>query len=204
MTNLSIIDLEIIFLGIKQGGKFDEKDLEQSELNRLEVGRILDQLASLIERELIELNKDGSFGVTSVARHILWDVQIPLGIKILKVLEIKAQSIEKISSFLLLEQKQIQNEIEKLRKRHLVLMSPLRNKIGIQKIYEILPDGIEEIKKTQSQDFQNEPKNINPHVDILSILEKTIEEINGIKEISYGKKNNLIINLKKIKNGLEI
>ena len=155
MTNLSIIDLEIIFLGIKQGGKFDEKDLEQSELNRLEVGRILDQLASLIERELIELNKDGSFGVTSVARHILWDVQIPLGIKILKVLEIKAQSIEKISSFLLLEQKQIQNEIEKLRKRHLVLMSPLRNKIGIQKIYEILPDGIEEIKKTQSQDFQN-------------------------------------------------
>jgi hypothetical protein len=38
-------------LGIKGNGRFNEKDIEQSELKKLGVGRILDQLASLKERK---------------------------------------------------------------------------------------------------------------------------------------------------------
>ncbi len=204
MTKLTMVDLQILYLGIKGNGRFDEKDIEQSELKKLGVGRVLDQLASLKERNLIEMNKDGSFFVTSMARHILWDNQIPLWIKILRILEIKSHGIEKISSFLLLSQDQIQNEIEDLRKKQLVLMSPLRIETGIVKMYEILPEGIEQIKKAQSEGFQNKPGISKPPIEIWSIIEETVEEIKDLDGISKEKKDKIIFNLLEIKDKLEI
>jgi len=94
-----VIDLEILHLGIKRSGSFNEKDIENSELKRLGVGRILDSLASLKDRRLIDLNKDGSFSITDLAKHTLWSEQIPTWIKILRLLEIKSCSIEMISDF---------------------------------------------------------------------------------------------------------
>jgi DNA-binding PadR family transcriptional regulator len=199
-----MIDLQILYLGIKKDGRFDEKDIEQSDLRKLGVGRILDQLASLKERKLINMNKDGSFSVTSTARHILWDTQIPLWIKILRILEIKSQRVEKISSFLLLPQDQIQTEIEDLRKRQLVLMSPLRNEVGIVKMYEVLPEGVELIKKAQSEGTQNKPEITKPQIEIWSIIEETIEEIKGLQGISEDKKDKIVSKILQIKDRLEI
>lgn len=204
MTKLSIVDLQILYLGIKGNGRFDEKDIDQSELKRLGVGRILDQLASLKDRKLIDLNADGSFSITSEARHILWDNQIPTWIKILRILEIKSQSIAKISSFLLLSEDLILNEIEDLRKRQLVLMSPFRNETGLVKMYEILPDGIEQIKKAQSEGAQNKPEIKKPQIEIWSIIDETIDEVKELEGISEGKKDDIISNLLKIKDKLEI
>jgi len=79
MTKLGLIDLQILHLGIKCNGNFNEKDIENSELKRLGVGRILDALASLKDRKLINLNSDGSFFITDLAKHALWDKQIPNG-----------------------------------------------------------------------------------------------------------------------------
>jgi DNA-binding PadR family transcriptional regulator len=204
MAKLSIIDLQILYLGIKGNGRFDEKDIDQSELKKLGVGRILDQLASLKDRKLIDLNADGSFSITSEARHILWDSQIPMWIKILRILEIKSQSIAKISSFLLLSEDLILNEIEDLRKRQLVLMSPFRNETGLVKMYEILPEGIEQIKKAQSDGVQNKPEIKKPQIEIWSIIEETIEEVKELEGISEEKKDDIISNLRKIKDKLEI
>jgi hypothetical protein len=204
MTKLSIVDLQILYLGIKGNGRFDEKNIDQSELKKLGVGRILDQLASLKERKLIDLNADGSFSITSMARHILWDTQMPMWIKILRILEIKSQSLEKISSFLLLSKDLIQNEIEDLRKRQLVLMSPFRNETGLVKMYEILPEGIEQIKKAQSEGVQNKPEIKKPQIEIWSIIEETIEEVRGLEGISDEKKDDIISNLLKIKDKLEV
>ena len=204
MTKLSIVDLQILYLGIKGNGRFDEKDIDQSELKKLGVGRILDQLASLKERKLIDLNADGSFSLTSMARHILWDSQMPMWIKILRILEIKSQSLEKISSFLLLSEDLIQNEIEDLRKRQLVLMSPFRNETGLVKIYEILPEGIEQIKKAQSEGVQNKSEIKKPQIEIWSIIEETIEHVRGLEGISDEKKDDIISNLIKIKDKLQV
>ena len=204
MTKLTMIDLQILYLGIKGDGRFDEKDIEQSDLKNLGVGRVLDQLASLKERNLIEMNQDGSFSVTRNARHILWDNQIPLWIKILRVLEIKPQDIEKIGSFLLFSPDQIKPEIEDLRKRQLVLMAPLRNKRGIVKMYEILPEGIDQIKKAETEGFYNKPEIRESQKELFSIIEETVEEIKGLQEISDNKKEKLVSNLLKIKYRLEI
>ena len=204
MIKLNMVDLQILYLGIKKDGRFDEKDIEQSDLKKLGVGRILDQLASLKDRNLIEINKDGSFSVTSIARHILWDNQIPLWVKILRILEIKSQGIDKISYYLRLSQDIVQSEIEDLRKRQLVLMSPLRNETGIVKMYEILPDGIEQIKKAQSEGIQNKPEMTKPHIEIWSIIEETIDEIKGIQGISEERKDKIISNILQIRDKLEI
>ena len=203
MTKLNMVDLQILYLGIKKDGRFDEKDIEQSDLKKLGVGRILDQLASLKDRNLIEMNKDGSFSVTSTARHVLWDNQIPLWIKILRILEIKSQDIDKISSYLQLSQDLVKSEIEDLRKRQLLLVSPLRTETGIVKMYEILPDGIEQIKKAQSGGIQKKPEVSKPQIEIWSIIEETIEEIQGL-EISEEKKDKIISNILQIKDKLEI
>lgn len=204
MTKLSYVDLQILYLGIKNHGRFDENNIENSELKKLGIGKILDQLASLKERNLIETNKDGSFLVTDMARHILWDEKIPLWLRILRLLEIKSNDIRKISSFLELSQDQIISEIENLRKRHLILMSPLRIETGIVKMYEILPDGIEQISKTKSDGFNQPPEVGKFQIEILSIIDETIEEIKELQEISNLRKEKLISNLLKVKEKLEI
>ena len=89
MTKLNMVDLQILHLGIKHNGMFNENDIENSEIKNLGVGRILDHLASLKDRKLIEMNRDGSFTITKNAKHILWDDEIPMWIKILRILEIK-------------------------------------------------------------------------------------------------------------------
>jgi hypothetical protein len=204
MTKLTMVDLKILFLGISKDGNFDEKDIEKSDLKKLGVGRILDQLGSLKERNLIEINKDGSFSITNSAKHILWDKKIPLWVRILRVLEIKSQNIDNISSFLLVPQDKIKEEIEDLRKRHVVLMSPLRNETKLEKFYEILPEGIELIEKGQSEGFQNPPEIKNSQIEIFSIIDQTIKEIKSLEEISDDKKQRIISNLLKIKERLEI
>jgi len=204
MINLTHIDLQFLYLGIRNQGKFDENDIQKSDLKNFGVGKILDQLASLKERNLIEMNKDGSFLVTDIAKHILWDDKIPLGVRILRILEIKSMDIKKISSFLTLSQNQIYSEIEDLRKRHLVLMSPLRQETEIVKMYEILPEGIEQISKTQSQGFSIPLEPEKSKIEIGSIVDEIIEEIKGIKEISEPRKEKLISNLSKIKEKLGV
>ncbi len=150
MTKLSFTDLKIIFLGISRDGNFNEKNMEQSDLKKLGVGRLLDQLASLKERGLIAMNKDGSFSITNTAKHILWDKKIPLALKILRLLEIKSQNVDTIASFLLTPSSLIKEELEELRKKQLVLMSPLRTETGLEKFYEILPEGIDRIYRQGS------------------------------------------------------
>ena len=204
MTKLNWTDLQILYLGIKGNGKFNENDIEESDLKKLGVGRILDQLASLKERNLVEMNKDGSFSITNVASHILWDDQIPLWIKILRILEIKSLDLAKISSFLLLLPEKVNLEIEDLRKKQFVLMLPLRKELGIVKMFEILPEGIEKLKIAQSEGLQNKPKVSKPKLEIFSIIEETIEEIKMLDGISNDRKKLLVANILKIKEKLEI
>jgi hypothetical protein len=182
MTKLNFVDLQILFLGIKGDGKFDERDIENSELKKLGVGKILDQLASLKERNLIEMNNNGSFVVTNIA----------------------PMDLEKISSFLALLPEKIHLEIDDLRKRQLVLMSPLRLEARIIKMYEILPDGIEQIKIASSNSFQNKPEVKKQQIEILSILDETIQEIKRLDEIPNDKKEKIISNILKVKEELEI
>jgi hypothetical protein len=153
MRKLGTIDLEILHLAINENGTFNENNLENSELKRLGVGKILDSLATLKDRKMISLNGDGSFSITELAREILWSEKIPKWAKILRLLQIKSCNMEQISDILKISKEELIEEVEKLRKNQLVLMSPQRQEEKIVKIFEILPEGIEEINKTETEGF---------------------------------------------------
>ena len=203
MTKLGLIDLEMLFLGIKNNGTFNEKDIENSELKRLGVGRILDSLASLKDRKLVTLNSDGSFSITDLAKYTLWSDQIPTWVKILRLLEIKSFDMDSISNFLRKPESEITEEIEKMRKKQLILMSPLRQESKIIKMYEILPEGIEKIKKIQEFGFQKDAEEKNPKKEILESINELIKDINEELERN-SKKEHIILKLEEIKEKLNL
>ena len=202
MSNLTMTDLQILNLGIIGNGRFDENDIAKSDLSKLGVGRILDQLASLKERNLININKDGSFAITKEATSILWNSQTPTETKILRILEIGPQMSQKLASILLSTQEKIEKSLEGLRKNHLILMSTVKNEMGIIKMYEILPEGIEYLEKPTTEKNQNGSDSNNNSKNV-QLLENIIEKVTELAKISEEEKTEIISGLKKIRENLE-
>jgi hypothetical protein len=204
MKKLGTIDLEILHLAVKEKGTFNENNLENSELKRHGVGKILDTLASLKDRKFISLNKDGSFSITELAREILWSSNIPTWAKILRLLQIKSCNLNQIIEIIGMSENEIIAEIEKLRKNEFLLMSPQRQENKLIKIYEILPDGINEVDKTETEGFNKikfgEIKSNGGILEIIDEIKKDVQKISN----SGIEKDNIIKKLNNLKNKLEI
>ena len=204
MKKLGTIDLEILHLAVKEKGTFNENNLENSELKRHGVGKILDTLASLKDRKFISLNKDGSFSITELAREILWSSNIPTWAKILRLLQIKSCNLNQIIEIIGMSENEIIAEIEKLRKNEFLLMSPQRQENKLIKIYEILPDGINEVDKTETEGF-NKIKfgEIKSNGGILEIIDEIKKDVQNASN-SEIEKDNIVKKLNNLKNKLEI
>jgi len=204
MRKLGTIDLEVLHLAIKENGTFNENNLENSELKRHGVGKILDTLASLKDRKFISLNSDGSFSITELSREILWNSNIPLWARILRLLQIKSCNLDQIIEIIGTPEKQIIQELEELRKSQFVLMSPQRQEEKLNKVYEILPEGIEEIDKTESQGFNKTNfGKLKSKGGILEVIDEIQNEVQNT-DISELVKKNIIDKLNNLKNKLEI
>lgn len=204
MRKLGTIDLEILHLAINENGTFNENNLENSDLKRLGVGKLLDSLATLKDRKMISLNSDGSFSITELAREILWSDKIPSWARILRLLQIKSCNTEQIEDILKISKEESSAEVEKLRKNQFVLMSPQRIDEKLIKVYEILPEGIEAIDKTEAEGFRNtEFGNGEPEVEILGIIDEIVNEIQDL-QLDQTKKDSISEKLSKLKNRLEI
>jgi len=204
MRKIGTVDLEILDLAMKKNGTFNENNLENSELKRLGVGRILDALASLKDRKLISLNSDGSFSITNLAREILWSNNVPTWAKILRLLQVKSCSMKQISNILRTSEDKLIEDVEKLRKNQFVLMSPQRQEDRLVKVYEILPEGIEEIDKTEADGFNNTNfDESKPEVEILSLIDEIVKEIQDF-QMDQSKKDSITRKLSNLKDKLEI
>ena len=204
MRKLGTVDLEILSLAIKGKGTFNENNLENSDLKRHGVGKILDALASLKDRKFISLNSDGSFTITELAREILWSSNIPIWGRILRLLQIKSCNLNQIIEILAIDEDKIIHEIEQLRKNQLVLMSPQRQDDKLIKIYEILPEGIHEIDKTETEGFEQinfgETKSNGGILEIIDDIKNQIQKTS----ITDPEKNRIISKLNNLTNKLEI
>ena len=203
MRKLGTIDLEILDLAIKEKGTFDENNLESSELKRFGVGKILDTLASLKDRKLISLNENGSFSITELAKNILWNNKIPTWAKILRLLQIKSCREDEIIKILMISEEEISEDIERLRKNQFVLMAPQRQEGKIIRVYEILSEGIVRIDKTDAEGFENIKFEESKSIEILSMIDKVIKEIQDL-EIDKIKKDTIVMKLSNLKTRLEI
>jgi hypothetical protein len=204
MRKLGTIDLEMLYLAIKEKGSFNENNLENSELKRHGVGKILDTLASLKDRKFISLNSDGSFSITKLAREILWSSNIPVWGRILRLLQIKSCNLNQIIEILGIPEEKIMSEVEELRKNQFILMSPQRQDDKLIKIYEILPEGIQEIDKTETEGFDNiKFGKLKPNGGILKIIDEIKKEVNNL-QISQSQKDKILEKLLNLENKLEI
>ncbi|MBT8243084.1 MAG: hypothetical protein HKP26_02110 [Nitrosopumilus sp.] len=204
MRKLGTIDLEILHLAINENGTFNENNLENSKLKRLGVGKILDSLASLKDRKMLSLNNDGSFSITELAREILWSQKIPVWAKILRLLQIKSCSMDQIENILKISRDELDIEIEKLRKNQFVLMSPQRIEDKLVKVFEILPEGITEIDKTETEGFDKiKFSESKPEIEILSLVDEIIKEIQE-SQMEQTNKDSIISKLFRLKGKLEI
>ena len=204
MRKLGTIHFEVLQLAINEKGTFNETHLENSELKRHGVGKILDTLASLKDRKFISMNDDGSFTITDLAKEILWSSKIPIWAKILRLLQIKSCDLQQIIETINSSEEKIFNELEQLRKNQFVLMSPQRQDEKLIKVYEILPEGIEVIDKTETQGFENINFGKNePEGEIIGTIDEIINEIQKLS-CSDNEKNNITKRLELLKNKLEI
>lgn len=204
MRRLGTIELEILDLAVKRNGTFNETDLENSNLKRLGVGRILDSLAALKDRKLIGLNDSGSFSITNLAKEILWNPSIPLWARILRLLQIKSCDIKEITHILGESKEGINQEMERLRKSQFVLMSPQRINETIVKTFEILPEGIEEIDKTEKEGFEKTDfGKKNQGIEVLSKIDEIQKEIQD-SHMEHVQKESIIKKLVELKNKLDI
>jgi len=204
MRKLGTIDLEILQLAINQNETFNETHLENSKLKRHGVGKILDTLASLKDRKFISMNENGSFTITELAKEILWSSKIPTWAKILRLLQIKSCDLQQIIETINSSEEKIFNELEQLRKNQLVLMSPQRQDEKLIKVYEILPEGIEVIDKTETEGFQLiQNKETFQMSEILEVTDQIIEKITNL-EINENKKEEILEEISKLKDRLGI
>ncbi len=204
MRRLGTIDLEILYLAVDEDGTFDENSLENSKLKRLGVGKILDSLATLKDRKMISLNSNGSFSITEMAREILWSKNVPKWAKVLRLLQIKSCNMEEISDILKISKMELFAEVEKLRKSQFVLMSPQRQEEKLIKVFEILPEGIEEIDKTETEGFDKiQFGEQQSEIGILNRIDEIVKEIKSI-QIEQEKKDGIIKKLSELREKLEI
>ena len=204
MRKLGTIDLEILQLAMNEKGTFDENNLEKSKLKRFGVGKILDSLASLKDRKLLSLNKDGSFSITDIAKEILWSESIPAWARILRLLQIKSCGIEQITESITISKNEILENLETLRKHQFIIMLPQRQEEKIIKVYEIQSEGIEKINKTEKEGFENiEVNESGKNLEILTSIDEIVNEIKKLKT-SQLEKEEIIKKLLKLKNNLEI
>ena len=204
MRKLGTIDLEMLNLAIKENGTFNENNLENSELKKHGVGKILDTLASLKDRKFISLNTDGSFSITPLAQEILWDNKIPTWARILRLLQIKSCNLQQIIDTIGETEEKIIQEMDKLRRSQLILMSPQRIENKVVKKYEILSEGVQVIDRTEIIGFDQlkfgETKVMG---EILKITDNVIEKIQNL-QIDKNEKANIIEQINELKNKLEI
>ena len=204
MRKLGTIDLEILQLAMNEKGTFDENNLEKSKLKRFGVGKILDSLASLKDRKLLSLNKDGSFSITDIAKEILWSESIPAWARILRLLQIKSCGIEQITESITISKNEILENLETLRKHQFIIMLPQRQEEKIIKVYEIQSEGIEKINKTEKEGFENiEFNESGKNLEILTSIDEIINEIKKLETTQF-KKEGIIKKLLKLKDDLEI
>ena len=204
MRKLGTVDLEILHLAIKENGTFDENNLENSNLKRLGVGRLLDALASLKDRKLISLNSNGSFSISEIGREILWSKNVPKWAKILRLLQIRSCNMKEIVDFLREPEENISEDIEKLRKNQLILMSSQRQEEKIIKVYEILPEGIERINSTETLGFENaEISNPSVNTEVFSLINEIIKEVQE-SQIEESSKNGIVKKIFRLKEKLRI
>jgi len=143
------MDLEILYQAKKSKNGIDPEDVNKQDVFTPGVWELVDKFTALQEKNLLTKNKGGLFELTKKGMNTFWNIESPLWLNLLKLLRIKAFSDIECAMYLEEPLPAVQQALDMIRKNGYVLMSPLRKEEKLLKMYEILPDGIEQLLKSK-------------------------------------------------------
>ena len=147
MSNLDYMDLEILYQAKKSKNGIGPDNLIQQNVFAPGVWELIDKFASLEEKNLLAKNKEGLFELTKTGMNTFWHAESPLWLNLLKLLHVKSLSDTECAKYLDEYIPAVQQALDKIMKKGYVMMSSLRKEQKLLKMFEILPDGVEELTK---------------------------------------------------------
>ena len=146
MSDFDYIDLQILYQAKKSKNGISPENISQPDVFTPGIWELADKFATLQERNLLSKNEKGIFQITKAGMNTFWDIESPLWMNLLKLLRIKPLSDAECAMYLEEPIPAVQQALEMIREKGYVMMSSLRKEKKLLKMFEILPEGIEQLK----------------------------------------------------------
>jgi len=147
LCDFDYIDLEILYRAKKSENGISPETITQPDVFTPSIWELAEKFTYLQEKNLLAKNKDGLFELTKKGVNTFWNIESPLRLNLLKLLRVKPQSDAQCAMYLGEPIPAVQQALDLNRKKEYVMMSPLRKEGRLLKMYEILPQGLEQLKK---------------------------------------------------------
>jgi len=144
------MDLEILYQAKSKNGISPEA-VSQQDVFTPGIWELVDKFASLQEKNLLTKNKEGLFVLTKNGINTFWDIESPLWLNLLKLLRVKPLADTECARYLEEYIPAVQQALEMIRKKGYIMMSQLRKEEKLLKMFEILPEGVEQITKLRKK-----------------------------------------------------
>ncbi len=146
MYDFDYIDLQILYQAKKSKNGISPENISQPDVFTPGIWELADKFATLQERNLLSKNEEGIFQITKAGMNTFWNIESPLWMNLLKLLRIKSLSDAECAMYLEEPIPAVQQALEMIREKGYVMMSSLRKEKKLLKMFEILPEGIEQLK----------------------------------------------------------
>jgi len=146
LYDFDYIDLEILYQAKKSKNGISPENISQPDVFTPGIWELADKFATLQERNLLSKNEEGIFQITKAGMNTFWDIESPLWMNLLKLLRLKPLSDAECAMYLEEPIPAVQQALEMIREKGYVMMSSLRKEKKLLKMFEILPEGIEQLK----------------------------------------------------------
>jgi len=146
LYDFDYIDLQILYQAKKSKNGISPENISQPDVFTPGIWELADKFATLQERNLLSKNEEGIFQITKAGMNTFWDIESPLWLNLLKLLRIKPLSDAECAMYLEEPIPAVQQALEMIRGKGYVMMSSLRKEKRLLKMFEILPEGAEQLK----------------------------------------------------------
>jgi len=188
LSDFDYIDLEILYRAKKSKNGIKPENISKPDVFTPGIWELADKFATLQERNLLSKNEEGLFKITKAGINTFWNIESPLWMNLLKLLRIKPLIDTECAMYLNEPIPGVQQALEMIRKKGYIIMSPLRKEKKLLKMYEILSEGIEQLKTASGHNSL-----------IANPGDKLIVEFEGGEGILYEIIDDLVNPLKMIK-----
>ena len=155
MSDFDYIDLEILYQAKKSKNGISPENISQPDVFTPGIWELADKFATLQEKKLLSKSDEGLFKITKAGINTFWHTESPLWMNLLKLLRIKPLSDKECAMYLEEPIPAVQQALEMIREKGYVMMTPLRKDKKLLKMFEILPEGIEQLKTAGKYNLLN-------------------------------------------------